>query len=164
MAIGLGVYIQSLPEGADVTVKTLTNRFAEGEITIRRALDELVVEGYLARHRIPLGGGRFATRIVSYDKPGCASPVRRAAASVAASVEPSVVSVEVAPEGVPDPEPAGLPADILARLRTVDSRLPADPPPPSVTDGAAPLITCDGCERAFRSRDPEAVCADCRLM
>ncbi|MFF1507980.1 hypothetical protein [Streptomyces sp. NPDC058326] len=52
VAIGLGVYLQSLPNGADVTVKTLTLRFREGEITIRRALDELVAEGYVERRRV----------------------------------------------------------------------------------------------------------------
>lgn len=222
VAIGLGVHIQSLPEGSDVTVKTLTNRFTEGEITIRRALNELVVEGYLERHRMPLGGGRFATRIVSYDKPGCGLSARLAAVPV----EREVVPAEVAPEDVPAPEPSGPPgpaADLLARLRTVDSRLllpwrevlrlapaveawfdraatpaqvirtltaglpPAHVPihhpgrfleyrlsalrPPAlsagpslvdVVEGPAPLVTCDGCERAFRSHDPEAVCGGCR--
>lgn len=222
VAIGLGVYIQSLPEGADVTVKTLTNRFTEGEITVRRALNELVVEGYLERHRVPLGGGRFATRIVSYDKPGCGLPVRRAEAPGPPEPEPEPETVQAAVE----PEPADLPgpaADLLARLRTVDTRLllpwrevlrlapavdewlaraatpaqivrtltaalppahvpihhpgrfleyrlsaiqpprlPAGPPP-SVVEGPAPLITCDGCDRAFRSRDTEAVCGDCRV-
>jgi len=32
----------------------------------------------------------------------------------------------------------------------------------SLPDRPDPLITCDGCERAFRSRDPAARCADCR--
>ena len=32
----------------------------------------------------------------------------------------------------------------------------------SLPDRPDPLITCDGCERAFRSRDPTARCADCR--
>ncbi|MGW6389530.1 hypothetical protein ACWFR1_03290 [Streptomyces sp. NPDC055103] len=225
VAIGLGVHIQSLPEGSDVTVKTLTNRFTEGEITIRRALNGLVVEGYLERHRMPLGGGRFATRIVSYDKPGCGMSDRLEAVSVPVPVpvEPDVVAAEVVPECAPDPEPSGPAADLLARLRTVDSRLllpwrevlrlapaveawfdraatpaqvirtltaalppahvpihhpgrfleyrlsalrppalSAGPAPSAVVEGPAPLVTCDGCERAFRSRDPEAVCGDCR--
>ncbi|MET9673593.1 hypothetical protein ABZY68_10935 [Streptomyces sp. NPDC006482] len=223
-AIGLGVHIQSLPEGADCTVKTLTNRFTEGEITIRRALNELVVEGYLERHRVPLGGGRFATRIVSYDKPGCGLPVRRAAAPVEPEPEPG--PAEAVPDDVLPPESADLPCGpavgLLARLRTVDSRLllpwrdvlrlapaverwlarsatPAQvtrtltaglppahvpihhpgrfiehrlgalmppplsaAPPPAAAEGPAPLITCDGCDRAFRSHDPDAVCADCQ--
>ncbi|MFE2558957.1 hypothetical protein ACFXGT_23605 [Streptomyces sp. NPDC059352] len=227
VAIGLGVYIQSLPEGADVTVKTLTNRFTEGEITVRRALNELVVEGYLERSRVPLGGGRFATRIVSYDKPGCGLPARRAEAPVPPDADADA-DAESEPEAVQagvDAEPTALPgpaADLLARLRTVDTRLllpwrevlrlapavdewlaraatpaqivrtltaalppahvpihhpgrfleyrlsallppplSAGPPPPAV-EAPAPLITCDGCDRAIRSHDPGATCTDCR--
>jgi hypothetical protein len=74
VAIGIAVYIQSLPDGADVTVKRLTLRFREGEITIRRAVNELVEQGYLERRRVPLGRGRFATRVLSYDDPACRRP------------------------------------------------------------------------------------------
>ncbi|MEF9884579.1 hypothetical protein [Streptomyces sp. P9-A4] len=286
VAIGLGVYIQSLPDGTDVTVKTLTLRFREGEVTIRRALNELVAEGYVERRRVPLGGGRFATRTLSYDKPGCggrgegqgqargrgqgSSPgipgtVRETGPGPGPGLgsglesgsgtgsEPAPESESApesepvpAPEPEPEPAPAPLPApesvrhpaprplppqssplhtpaaDILARLRTVDSRLllswhdvlrlapgveewlardatPAQVirtltaalppahvpihrpgrfieyrlsallppplaavPPASVTDGPAPLVNCDGCDRAFRSHDPDACCSDCR--
>ncbi|MFJ5141658.1 hypothetical protein [Streptomyces sp. NPDC088707] len=239
VAIGLGVYIQSLPDGADVTVRTLTLRFREGEITIRRALNELVAEGYLERRRVPLGGGRFATRTLSYDKPGCGARRRRtpAASEDVQDPEPApaaehTAAPESAPAAAHAPAPDPAPpqssvlhspaADILTRLRTVDSRLllswrdvlrlapsveewlarSASPaqvlrtltaalppahvpihhpgrfvefrlsallppplaavPPPSVTDGPAPLVNCDGCDRAFRSHDPDAGCADCR--
>ncbi|MFE6057443.1 hypothetical protein [Streptomyces sp. NPDC056431] len=252
-AIGLGVYIQSLADGTDVTVKTLTLRFREGEITIRRALNELVVAGYVERRRVALGGGRFATRTLSYDKPGCGAGSRRdtavpEAAAVQAESAEAVEAVDSgesdagpvpvgAPEAeclpVPEPEARPVPpqasvlhgpaADILARLRTVDSRLllswrdvlrlapgveewlarAASPaqvlrtltaalppahvpihhpgrfvefrlsallppplaavPPPSVSDGPPPLVNCDGCDRAFRSHDPDAGCADCRV-
>ncbi|XIE79616.1 hypothetical protein AB6O49_19615 [Streptomyces sp. SBR177] len=57
LAIGLGVHIQSLPDGADTSVKRLTLRFREGEISIRRALNELAEAGYLERRRVALGGG-----------------------------------------------------------------------------------------------------------
>ncbi|WP_260848891.1 helix-turn-helix domain-containing protein [Streptomyces sp. SLBN-118] len=70
-AIGLAVHIQSLPDGASVTAKALTLRFPEGETTIRRALNELEEAGYLERRLVPLGGGRIATRTISYEKPGC---------------------------------------------------------------------------------------------
>ncbi|MCX4982592.1 hypothetical protein [Streptomyces sp. NBC_00572] len=232
-AIGLCVYIQSLPDGADVTVKTLTLRFREGEITIRRALNELVAAGYVERRRVALGGGRFATRTLSYDKPGCGTRSRRSpAAPEAVQAESAESEAEPVPVVAPDPGPRPVPpqssalrgpaADILARLRTVDSRLSlswrevlrlapgveewlaraASPeqvlrtltaalppahvpihhpgrfvefrlsalqppplaavPPPSVTDGPAPLVNCDGCDRAFRSHDPDADCGDCR--
>ncbi|MEU2119398.1 hypothetical protein ABZ567_27970 [Streptomyces sp. NPDC016459] len=270
VAIGLGVYIQSLPDGADVTVKTLTLRFREGEITIRRALNELVAEGYVERRRVELGGGRFATRTLAYDKPGCGGGrgLRSPAVSETVRAETRPVSdsgsdadrsdsgsvsdadpdLGSGPGPGPGPRPGPAPsasagaevrpvpptskatppvldrpaADLLARLRTVDSRLllswrdvlrltpgveewlsrAATPeqvirsltaalppahvpihhpgrfvefrlstllppplaavPPPSVTDGPAPLVNCDGCDRAFRSHDPEGGCGNCR--
>ncbi|WP_308354908.1 hypothetical protein [Streptomyces sp. Je 1-79] len=64
-AIGLAVYIQSLPDGVSVTAKALALRFREGEKTVRRALNELECAGYLARPRLPVGGGKFATRTPS---------------------------------------------------------------------------------------------------
>ncbi|MFD7627420.1 hypothetical protein ACFV7Q_15515 [Streptomyces sp. NPDC059851] len=214
-AIGLGVYIQSLPDGASVTVKTLTLRFREGEITIRRALNELEAAGYVERRRVALGGGRFATRTLAYDKPGCA-PVREPAPTV-----PQPAGAVPAEAAAPREAPAvtGPAAELLAGLRLVDPRLvlaardvqrlvpaveawsarsvtpeqitrtltanlppapvpihhparflehrlaallppplPAAPPP---RPRPAPLITCDGCERAFRSHDPDARCSDC---
>ncbi len=215
-AIGLGVYIQSLPDGASVTVKALTLRFREGEITVRRALNELEAAGYLERRRVPLGGGRFATRTLAYDKPGCA-PVRKPAP--AAPQPPEAAPVQAAATAPQAPDATGPAAELLARLRLVDPRLilsvrdvqrlapavdawlarsatpeqitrtltanlppapvpihhpprflehrltallppplPAAPPPPP---RPAPLITCDGCERAFRSHDPDARCTDC---
>ncbi|MFJ9828895.1 hypothetical protein ACIRSU_31665 [Streptomyces sp. NPDC101160] len=120
-AIGIGVYIQSLPDGADVTVKRLTLRFREGEITVRRALNELVAAGYLERRRVALGGGRFATRVISYDRPG-------AAGTDAAAPAPAPVREKPAPPPVKPPSPPPSPASevaaaVLARLRTVDPRL-----------------------------------------
>ncbi|WP_370414188.1 helix-turn-helix domain-containing protein [Streptomyces fradiae] len=124
LAIGLGGHIQSLPDGADASVKRLTLRFREGEISIRRALNELVAEGYLERRRVALGGGRFATRLVWYDKPGA---VREASAPPPAPPAPPV-PVPVREEEPPPPPPPAAPASgpavaVLARLRTVDSRL-----------------------------------------
>ncbi|MFB7254330.1 hypothetical protein [Streptomyces nojiriensis] len=216
VAIGLAVYIQSVPDGVSVTAKALTLRFREGEITIRRALNELEEAGYLERRRIPLGGGRFATRTLAYDKPVCAAT--HSAAPV--PQQPAVPRTEPEAEPTP-PAPTGPAVDLLARLRTVDARLilsvrdvqrltpaveewlarhataeqitrtltanlpPAPipihhpprflehrlttllPPPLPVSvpepqrPRPAPLITCDGCERAFRSHVPDARCGDC---
>lgn len=118
VAIGLAVYIQSVPDGVSVTAKALTLRFREGEITIRRALNELEEAGYLERRRIPLGGGRFATRTLAYDKPGCA------AVPSAAPAPPQPAAPQTEPEPEPVPPPATGPAsDLLTRLRTVDPRL-----------------------------------------
>ncbi|MHB9864120.1 hypothetical protein [Streptomyces sp. YIM S03343] len=71
-AIGIGVHIQSLPDGTSVTVKALTLRFPEGETTIGNALNELETAGYLVRRRVPLGRGRIATRTFFFDHPGAA--------------------------------------------------------------------------------------------
>ena len=142
VAIGLAVYIQSLPDGADVSVKRLTLRFREGEITIRRGLNELVAAGYLERRRVALGGGRFATRVISYDKPGCrgtgAAPGRPVPAPER-EYEESEPDPESEPEAErrpqsqprprpqplpqPEPEPDGPAVGILARLRAADPRL-----------------------------------------
>ncbi|MGX1909163.1 hypothetical protein ACWIID_09900 [Streptomyces phaeochromogenes] len=242
-AIGFAVYIQSLPDGASVTVKSLTCRFREGETTVRRALNELVAAGYLERRRVPLGGGRVATRTFFYDKPGCVPALLNAKPRTEPRREPAAPSTDSAQQALaaapapvqskpepprtersaPPPPAQGPAADLLARLRLADSRLllstrdvrslapavdawltraatldqitrtltanlPPEPvpihhparflehrlstllppplPPASLPTAAAPAVvplqTCDGCERAFRSHDPAALCRDCR--
>ena len=129
-AIGIGVYIQSLPDGAAVSIKALTQRFTEGEITITRVLKELVAAGYLVRQRVPLGGGRLATRTFFYDHPGAQ------AAPVPDPVPEQVTCPVDAPEPAPAPTPvrtnpstpapaafSGPAVDLLARLRLADPRL-----------------------------------------
>lgn len=140
-AMGLALHILSLPDGASVTAKALTLRFPEGETTIRRSLNELETAGYLERRRVPLGGGRVATRTFAYDKPGCApepdrgpppppppspSVVVRAGRSlpVTGSVPRPVSPVRPQPPSLPPPPSAtGPAAELLARLRAVDPRL-----------------------------------------
>ncbi|MFF0572323.1 helix-turn-helix domain-containing protein [Streptomyces sp. NPDC004041] len=234
-AIGIAVYIQSLPDGVSVTAKALALHFSEGETTIRRALNELERAGYIARPRIPLGGGRFATRTLSYDKPGCVpeskqkqkpnpAPAQAPAPTSASAAPPAPSDPPAQPQSsahpAPPQRPSGPAADLLARLRLADPRLllsagdvqrlapavetwlsraatpaqitrtltanlPPEPvpihhparfleyrlrnllPPPLPTEesqppGPAPLVTCDGCERAFRSHDPDASYGDCR--
>ncbi|NUK54487.1 hypothetical protein HRW14_30330 [Streptomyces lunaelactis] len=50
--------------------------------------------------------------------------------------------------------------------RFLEHRLSALLPPPLPTapavEAVAPLRTCHGCERAFRSHDPDERCRDCR--
>ncbi|PSM37497.1 helix-turn-helix domain-containing protein, partial [Streptomyces dioscori] len=70
LAIGLGVHIQSLPTGARVDIRTLTDRFPEGETRIASALRELEAHGYLTRTRHRLPSGHVVTRTVSYNQPG----------------------------------------------------------------------------------------------
>ncbi len=107
-AIGIGVHIQSLPDGASVTVKALTLRFREGEVTIGRALRELENAGYLVRRRVPLGGGRIATRTFFLDHPGVAvrASVRGSGLEAAAPVPASAAQDE------PQPRPAVGPAAV----------------------------------------------------
>ncbi|MGW6732625.1 helix-turn-helix domain-containing protein [Streptomyces sp. NPDC055013] len=70
LAIGLGVYIQSLPAGARVDIKTLAARFPEGTTRIAAALRELETHGYLRRERQRTSAGRIVTRTVSCNQPG----------------------------------------------------------------------------------------------
>ncbi|WP_265863759.1 hypothetical protein [Streptomyces sp. SKN60] len=123
LAIGLGAHIQSLPDGADASVKRLTLRFREGEISIRRALNELAAEGYLERRKVPLGGGRFATRLIWYDKPRAAAPVPEPEPVPVPVPEPVREEAPPPPPPPPAAPPSGPAAAVLARLRTVDPRL-----------------------------------------
>ncbi|KUO20353.1 helix-turn-helix domain-containing protein [Streptomyces dysideae] len=70
LAIGLGVYIQSLPAGARVDIKTLAARFPEGTTRIAAALRELETHGYLRRQRERIPSGRIITRTISCNQPG----------------------------------------------------------------------------------------------
>ncbi|MFD7718172.1 helix-turn-helix domain-containing protein [Streptomyces sp. NPDC059814] len=73
VAIGLAAHIQSLPAGAKVGIKVLTDRFPESEARITAALHELEAGGYLRRGRVRLPSGRVVTRTVSYNQPGAAA-------------------------------------------------------------------------------------------
>lgn len=79
VAIGLATHIQSLPAGAKVGVKCLTERFPESETRIAGALRELEEHGYLTRERERLPNGRVVTRTTSYNQPRAAvRPASRA--------------------------------------------------------------------------------------
>lgn len=73
-ARGLALYIQSLPTGAKVGIKRLTDRFPEGEVRIASALRELEAHGYLERSRVRLASGQVVTRTVSYNQPRTTRP------------------------------------------------------------------------------------------
>ena len=70
LAIGLAVYIQSLPAQSCVDIKTLAARFPEGRTRIAAALRELETHGYLRRERERLPSGRIITRTTSCNQPG----------------------------------------------------------------------------------------------
>ncbi|MEU5040250.1 helix-turn-helix domain-containing protein [Streptomyces griseorubiginosus] len=70
VARGLALYIQSLPTGASVDIKTLASRFPEGRDRIAAALRELETHGYLRRTHERVAGGHIVTRTVSCNRPG----------------------------------------------------------------------------------------------
>ncbi|MEU5568811.1 hypothetical protein [Streptomyces coeruleorubidus] len=106
-AIGIGVHIQSLPDGASVTIKALALRFPEGEVTIGRALRDLEDAGYLVRRRVPLGGGRIATRTFFLDHPGVVVRASVLSSGLEAAVPVPSPAAGDEPEPRPAPGPGG---------------------------------------------------------
>ncbi|MCA1222520.1 helix-turn-helix domain-containing protein, partial [Streptomyces sp. 8L] len=116
LAIGLAVHIQSLPGGARVDIKTLTDRFPEGATRIAAALRELEHHHYLRRERERVPGGRIVTRTISCNQPG---PVRQRPRAAERAITP--------------------PATRVARIqppRTHAAPLPPPPPSPGPGPGA----------------------------
>ncbi|GHI06859.1 DNA-binding protein [Streptomyces cellostaticus] len=125
LAIGLGVYIQSLPPGARVDIKTLTTRFPEGSTRIAAALRELETYGYLRRERERVPGGRIVTRTVSCNQPGRRrdSHAPKAAAAPRKKKAPRKALPPVPRPAYPSPTLIQQATDLLADLRRHDSRL-----------------------------------------
>ncbi|MFF3815827.1 helix-turn-helix domain-containing protein [Streptomyces bluensis] len=118
-AIGLALHIQSLPDQARVDIKTLADRFPEGETRIAAALRELKAHGYLAQVRKRLPNGRVVTHTVSYNQPQAQRP-ESAPAPAAPRTPARPVSDDVPPPTpLIDPEPTPEPAPG-----------PTTPPPP----------------------------------
>ncbi|WP_393058497.1 helix-turn-helix domain-containing protein [Streptomyces sp. LN549] len=128
IAIGLAVHIQSLPAGAKVGIKVLTDRFPESEARITAALHELEATGYLHRSRVRLPDGRVVTRTVSYNRPDTAAPPvstpRTAPEQAPKAAQTPPESPTVAP---PPDEPSPAPA---ATVRVPAPTAPRTPPPP----------------------------------
>ncbi|WP_328495892.1 helix-turn-helix domain-containing protein [Streptomyces sp. NBC_00414] len=116
LAIGLGVHIQSLPTGARVDIRTLTDRFPEGETRIASALRELEAHGYLTRTRHRLPSGQVVTQTVSYNQPGATT----------------VTAQKPRPRPTPHPKPAPAPTPVRPDVET---------PPPPATPSVAPSAT-----------------------
>ncbi|MFJ3597663.1 hypothetical protein ACIPRU_14220 [Streptomyces sp. NPDC090126] len=125
VAIGIGVHIQSLPAGSEISIKTLAARFPEGEVKIACALRELEAHGYLRRTRVRLAKGRVATRTVFCNQPGAVlrgavvpgAPGAPGAPVVAAAVRNPAPAPALVREHlhVPEPEPTRVPEP--ARVR-----------------------------------------------
>ncbi|WP_262386739.1 helix-turn-helix domain-containing protein [Streptomyces sp. TRM49041] len=129
-AVGIGVYIQSLPDGAPVTIKVLAAHFREGERRIAQALNELQEAGYLERERRRVDGARIVTFTRWYEHPH----QRRAAAvpevKSRVATPPTPTPTPAPRPAVPHRPPAPLPdalrpaARLLAGLRQREPRLP----------------------------------------
>ncbi|WP_228034546.1 helix-turn-helix domain-containing protein, partial [Streptomyces spongiae] len=111
-AIGLALHIQSLPDQARVDIKTLADRFPEGETRVAAALRELKAHGYLSQVRKRLPNGRVVTHTVSYNQPQAQRP-ESGPVPAAPRTPPRPVSDDV-PQPTPtpptDPEPTAEPA------------------------------------------------------
>ncbi|MFH8556688.1 hypothetical protein ACH4FE_24185 [Streptomyces celluloflavus] len=83
-AIGLATYIQSLPEGAPVDIRTLAEKFPEGRERVATALRELEAYGYIERVRERTDNGKLVTVTYSYNNPE-ATRARRAREAAARS-------------------------------------------------------------------------------
>ncbi|GAB2914441.1 hypothetical protein [Streptomyces sundarbansensis] len=134
LAIGLGTYIQSLPDGWRIGVKALAARFPESEVRIAAALRELEQHGFLRRTRERVGGGRLATRTESYNHPEAAVRGRgrgrgRPAATVVPAAATAVPVAAAGPVGGPAPEPVREPEPEPARVPEPESE-PARVPEP----------------------------------
>lgn len=137
LTIGLGTYIQSLPDGALVDIRTLARRFPEGRDRIAAALRELEAHGYIERIRERTPDGRLVTRTFVYNAPELtrARLAREAAEPPAAAPETPVVPApgpppaeKPTPPPLPEPETSTPEADdaaasLLAGLRRDDPRL-----------------------------------------
>ncbi|MEE1769684.1 helix-turn-helix domain-containing protein [Streptomyces sp. JV185] len=126
LAIGLSTYIQSLPAGARIGIKTLAERFPDSEARIAAALRELEAHGYLSRTRERLPNGRVVTRTCSYNQPTGTAPRRPAPA----------------PPPAPEPRrqaPAPTPAPVAVTPPTTPRPAPTPPPPPPLPRPRNPL-------------------------
>ncbi|WP_328562020.1 helix-turn-helix domain-containing protein [Streptomyces coelicoflavus] len=141
LAIGLGLYVQSVRGGTPVDIKSLAARFKEGTVRISAALRELEKHGYLRRERKRATDGRIVTRTVSCNDPRarrrptdteCPAPPKDPARPVRTgpqrAAHPRRKAGRKALPAVPQPgrkAPGLLQAavDLLTDLRRHDSRL-----------------------------------------
>ncbi|WP_329381961.1 helix-turn-helix domain-containing protein [Streptomyces sp. NBC_01351] len=142
-AIGLGLYIQSVPGGTRIGIKDLAGRFTEGEIRIASALRELEHAGYLSRTQEHLPGGRIITRTVSYNRPGHVperGPRPESRQQPRSEPRPGSRSDPTPPRPVPRPAPvAPVPAEPAAEVRPEAEPVPEpEPEPEPPADNHAP--------------------------
>lgn len=129
-AIGLALHIQSLPDEARVDIKSLADRFTEGETRIAAALRELKAHGYLAQVRKRLPNGRVVTHTVSYNR-----PQSRHLESV-----PSPTSPKQPPRPASDPVPPPPQPTSPGPLPTAPEPRPTTPAPPTPSPTPKPPL------------------------
>lgn len=167
-AIGIAAHIQSLPEGAPVGIRALTDRFPEGEKRISAALRELERCGYLERRTERQATGRVVTRTYSYNKPLTGPdgppppppPPGRAPdpaldPTPAPTPAPTPVPVPVptpAPDSGREPQPG--PAPEAGPRRVPDAEPEHEPEPRHPHPGAADLLA------GLRRYDPRLLLAE----
>ncbi|MFD2122708.1 helix-turn-helix domain-containing protein [Streptomyces cirratus] len=131
-AIGVALYIQSLPDGASVGIKALAARFPEGEIRLASALRELEQYGYVERRVVRLDSGRMVTQTYYYEQPG-------AEAEEPAQARPRRVRPVAVPVPVPEPEQAPEPAPEAAWEAEEPDREAEEPDPVAEEPGPDPV-------------------------
>ncbi|WP_306190074.1 helix-turn-helix domain-containing protein [Streptomyces sp. MK5] len=104
-AIGLATHILSVPEGTQVDIRSLADRFPEGRERIASALRELEAHGYLERIREHTESGRLVTRTYVHHAPAPARTAAVAPLRVAGRPAPSNATRAPGPAGpMPGPE------------------------------------------------------------
>ncbi|MFF3688684.1 helix-turn-helix domain-containing protein [Streptomyces sp. NPDC002187] len=112
-AIGLATYILSLPDGSQMDIRTLAERFPEGRDRITAALKELEEHGYAQRVLVRTPKGRLVTRTYAFNEPE-ATRVRLAREESVPKNAPQPVPEPPAPEPSPTgPEPGDDPAALI---------------------------------------------------
>ncbi|MEV5971807.1 helix-turn-helix domain-containing protein [Streptomyces sp. NPDC051921] len=130
LARAIGAYIQSVPAGAPVDIKTMSRKMREGTTRTAAAMRELVAFGYLRRERVRLPNGRIVTRTVFCNQPGRSrtnnappqpKPDRKPASR---SEPPRRRALPAVPQPAhPAPDLLLTAAELLAGLRLPDPRL-----------------------------------------
>ncbi|WP_317986008.1 helix-turn-helix domain-containing protein [Streptomyces sp. 5-10] len=146
-AIGLGAHIQSLPDGAQVDIRTLAAKFPEGRDRIAAALRELERHGYLERVRERTSEGRIVTRTFSYNAPEITRARRRAGEirpreAVRPPAPPPRTDPGLAPPPRTDPglaPPRRTDPGSLAPAPPAGAVPPAPPVPPSPPPAPVPV-------------------------
>ncbi|WP_445518332.1 helix-turn-helix domain-containing protein [Streptomyces sp. NEAU-174] len=140
-AIGLGAHIQSLPDGAQVDIRTLAGKFPEGRDRIAAALRELERYGYVERVRKRTPEGRIITRTFSYNDPETTRARRAGETRLRDAVRPPVRPPRADPGLAPPPRsdpgpvpptPPTPPAQAPPPLPPVPDPTPAPPRPRAV--------------------------------